>query len=218
MTDLVIIGAGGHGKETLWNAAEMNEQKHCFRILGFIDENPELWGKRIDDVPVLGGFDWIEENRSPTLRCVCGVGNPIIRKRLNTRIENIGIGFETIIHPSVRMSKYVDLGRDVVLAAGVILTSGITIQEHAYINTGTIISHDAVIHPYVNCAPGCRISGHTELHEGAHLGTGVKVINNITIGEWARIGAGAVVVRDVPPYSVSVGVPAKVIKNRDITF
>lgn len=46
------------------------------------------------------------------------------------------------------------------------------------------------------------------------LGTGVKVLDGVTIGRGSVIGAGAVVTKDIPPYSVAVGVPAKVISQR----
>lgn len=46
------------------------------------------------------------------------------------------------------------------------------------------------------------------------IGNGAIVINGVSVGDGAIIGAGAVVTKDVPPYSVVVGVPAKVIKKR----
>ncbi|PPS43127.1 DapH/DapD/GlmU-related protein [Chroococcidiopsis sp. TS-821] len=48
------------------------------------------------------------------------------------------------------------------------------------------------------------------------LGTGVKVLDGVTIGKGSVIGAGAVVTKDIPPYSVAVGVPAKVISKRQL--
>ena len=46
------------------------------------------------------------------------------------------------------------------------------------------------------------------------LGTGVKVLDGVTIGRGCVIGSGAIVTKDIPPYSVAVGIPAKVIKQR----
>ena len=46
------------------------------------------------------------------------------------------------------------------------------------------------------------------------IGNGAIVINGVTVGDGAIIGAGAVVTKDVPPYSVVVGCPARVIKKR----
>lgn len=49
--------------------------------------------------------------------------------------------------------------------------------------------------------------------DGAHLGIGSIIMPGVTIGEGAVIGAGSVVTRDIPPYCVAVGAPAKVIKS-----
>lgn len=51
------------------------------------------------------------------------------------------------------------------------------------------------------------------IKDGAHIGIGAIIMPGVTIGKGAVIGAGSVVTRDVPDYSVAVGVPAKVIKS-----
>ncbi len=53
------------------------------------------------------------------------------------------------------------------------------------------------------------------IEDDCWLGTGVKVLDGVTIGQGSVIGAGAVVTKDIPPYSVAVGVPAKVISQRN---
>lgn len=52
------------------------------------------------------------------------------------------------------------------------------------------------------------------IEDDCWLGTGVKVLDGVTIGQGSVIGAGAVVTKDIPPYSVAVGVPAKVVAQR----
>lgn len=60
--------------------------------------------------------------------------------------------------------------------------------------------------------------GHTYkgivIEDDCWLGSGVKVVDGVTIGRGSIIGAGAVVNKDIPPYSIAVGVPAKVIGSR----
>jgi sugar O-acyltransferase (sialic acid O-acetyltransferase NeuD family) len=193
----------------------MNHDRKQFDILGFVDDNPDLWGRTLADLPVLGGFGWLQKNWSPDLRGICGIGNTVIRKRVYQRAQGIGLKFTSLIHPSAQMSKYVELGQGVVITAGTILTTQIEIHDHVFLNLSCTIGHDAVLEPYANCAPSCNISGDVRLKEGAHLGTGVQVIPNLTVGEWTRVGAGAVVIRDLPSHSVAVGVPAKVIKTME---
>lgn len=52
------------------------------------------------------------------------------------------------------------------------------------------------------------------IEDDCWLGTGVKVLDGVTVGRGSVIGAGAIVNRDIPPYSIAVGVPAKVIRQR----
>lgn len=51
------------------------------------------------------------------------------------------------------------------------------------------------------------------IKDGAHIGIGAIIMPGVTIGEGAVIGAGSVVTKDIPPYCVAVGAPAKVIKS-----
>ena len=64
MKDLVIIGAGGLGREVAQLIMDINQDKKTWNVLGFIDETIEKQGSVINDTAVLGGFDWFEkENR-----------------------------------------------------------------------------------------------------------------------------------------------------------
>ncbi|MUG96891.1 acyltransferase [Scytonema sp. UIC 10036] len=51
-----------------------------------------------------------------------------------------------------------------------------------------------------------------EIQDNVWIGSGVRILDGVTIGKGSVIGAGAVVTKDIPPFSIAVGVPAKVIK------
>ncbi|GAB2771862.1 hypothetical protein GCM10027275_13330 [Rhabdobacter roseus] len=51
------------------------------------------------------------------------------------------------------------------------------------------------------------------IKDGAHIGIGAILMPGVTIGEGAIVGAGSVVTKDIPPYSIAVGAPARVIKT-----
>ena len=51
--------------------------------------------------------------------------------------------------------------------------------------------------------------------DGAWIGAGAIVLDGVTVGEGAVVGAGAVVTRDVPPFAVAVGVPTRVVRQRE---
>lgn len=60
------------------------------------------------------------------------------------------------------------------------------------------------------------MAGKVVVEEGCYFGLNACVINGKVVGEWTTVGAGAVVIQDLPSYSVAVGVPARVIKHKDI--
>jgi sugar O-acyltransferase (sialic acid O-acetyltransferase NeuD family) len=213
MTDVVILGAGGFARETYWVFLQDNEEKKKWNVLGFVDDNPKLHGAELCNIPVLGGFDWLEQNSGKNFEVICGVGNPRSRKAIAGCAANRGFKFCTLVHPNARMSRWVELGAGTIVAAGAILTTQIKIGPHTIVNFGTTVGHDTSIGAYCNISPGCHISGCVKFGDGVEFGTGAVIIHGRSIGDWSVIGAGAAVGIDVPSHVTAVGVPCRVIKN-----
>jgi acetyltransferase-like isoleucine patch superfamily enzyme len=91
------------------------------------------------------------------------------------------------------------IGADTMLAGG------------CYINGGGYAIDGPVDRPMREQA--VQMSGVT-IEEDCWLGAGVTVVAGVRIGRGSVIGAGALVNRDIPPYSVAVGVPARVVRRR----
>lgn len=214
MKSVVIIGAGGFGREVVEIFKDQNKISKTWDILGFIDENQELQGKLVNGYPVLGSLDWLREHRGDNLGCVCAIGTCETRKQVVEKLRETGINYYNAIHPSVIMSEFVEMGVGVIICAGSILTVNIKIGDHVHIDTNCSIAHDAVIGNYCRLNPGVKINGNNHLGEGVYVGTGATFIQEVSIGDWSMIGAGAVVSKDIPERVVAVGMPARVIKQK----
>jgi len=213
MKDVVILGAGGFAREVWWALEEMNTECNQWNILGFIDENPDAKGKSLCELPVLGGFEWFKNEFKPQV--ICGVGGNAIRRRFAEKGSSLGLEFCTVVHPSARLSRFVDLGKGTVVCAGTLLTTQIKIGEHVNLNLDCTVGHDSVIESYCNLSPGVHISGQVRLEEAVTIGTGAVLLPAVRVGHDSVIGAGAVVNKDIPALSLAIGVPAKVVKSLD---
>lgn len=134
----------------------------------------------------------------------------------------------------MRLGDWVHLDRGVDVKAH--RQAEIEIGSHTYIGPYTCLSGDSI-----KIGKDCLIASHSGIYANNHifadperlireqgssyrgivieddcwLGTGVRVVDGVTIGQGSVVGAGAVVTKDIPPYSIAVGIPAKVIGQRD---
>lgn len=130
-------------------------------------------------------------------------------------LEEYGIPIATIIHPSAIISPTAQVNHGSTILANAVIHTLARIGTGCIINTGAIVEHDCVIKDFVNMSPNCAMAGHCSVESRAFLGIGSTLSPAVTIGEDAVIGAGAVVLTDIPAHATAVGVPAKIIKQRD---
>nr|WP_294351613.1 acetyltransferase [uncultured Clostridium sp.] len=212
--DIVIIGAGGFGREIVWLISSINKDKRLWNLIGFIDEDESKIGKIINGYKVLGNLEYFKDNRN--IYYVCAIGNAKSRKEVVEKCREYKIKAATLIDPSVKMDKEsCSIGEGSIICAGNILTTNINIKDHIIINLSCTIGHDVVIEDFVTIYPGVNVSGNCNLGSCSELGTGSKIIEGKSIGSNSIIGAGTVVIRDIKDNCTAVGVPAKIIKDKD---
>ena len=208
--DIVIIGAGGHGRVVL--DIIRAENKH--RPVGFLDGNELLKGQSVDSLPVLGDIMNTEQLKYKGVTgAIIAIGDNRIRREYATLVENCGLELINAIHPTANIASASQIGNNVVIAAGAMLCAHCRIGDSAILNTGSIVDHESVIGTAAHICPGSRLAGRVMVQSGAFVGIGATVIQNITIGTDAVVGAGAVVIRDVPAGCTVVGVPARMVRS-----
>lgn len=210
MKPLVIAGAGGLGREVAWLVEDINRVHPEWDFIGFLDDMANT--ATIEGYPVLGPISSVLEI-SPRPLVVIAIANSRNRVRIATDLLNGGIQLATIVHPSAKLSQYVRIGEGSIICADAVLTTNIELGQSCIINPSCFIGHDTVLKDYVSLMPCVRVAGEVEVGTGCFLGIGSCVINRTSIGEWSYIGAGATVVSSIAPYSLAVGVPARIIKD-----
>jgi sugar O-acyltransferase (sialic acid O-acetyltransferase NeuD family) len=208
--ELVLIGAGGFARETAEAVRAVNAEQPTWDLVGYVDDDPELHGVRVDGLPVLGPLT--ELKRLPAAHVVVCTGHPgnyFSRKRLVRRLDLDPAHLATVVHPSAVLPATARIGQGSVLLAGVIATAAVTIGNHVAIMPGTVLTHDDVLGDYATVAAGVRLAGGVRVGEGAYLGAGALVRERGSVGAWSLVGMGAVVLDDVPAGEVWAGVPAR---------
>jgi sugar O-acyltransferase (sialic acid O-acetyltransferase NeuD family) len=205
--DLVIAGAGGFAREVAWLVDDINRSQNRWRLVGFLDLAGDE-GRRIRGMPVLDAR--AATSLAPGTQAVVAVGDPQLKQRIVAEVEQLGLSFATLVHPTAQMDSSVTLRPGCIVCAGNILTVNIEVGAHVIINLHCTIGHDTVIGDCTTLSPGCHISGNTTIGRSALIGTGACTIQHTRIGDGTTVGAGAVVIRDLPSGVTAVGIPAKV--------
>lgn len=119
------------------------------------------------------------------------------------------IGNECNICAHTFIENDVKIGNRVTVKSGVFLWDGIDIEDDVFIGPCVAFTNDK--HPRSKQYPEKFLK--TTIKKGASLGANSTILPGITVGEGAMVGAGAVVTRDVAPFTVVAGNPAKILKE-----
>ncbi len=180
----LLIGSVGKGVIFGKNVTLRHPHKIFLGDKVIIDDNCLIDAKGEDNKGILIGEN-VFIGRNTILLCTDG----------DICIEdNVSIGFNT----EIMSANYVKLGKNVV------------VSSYCFLNAATHDFKRIDIPVLEQGSTGRKII----LEDNVWLAANVKVLDGVTVGRDSVIGAGAVVTKDLPPFSVAVGVPAKVIKNR----
>ena len=196
MSPLVIIGAGGHGREAAAIARAVNQHGVTHEPIEVLDDDPDV----ACDGPV-------RPARIAGRPHVVAIGDPTRRAAIVARLGECGPATR-LVHPDATVGPRVHLGAGAIVAAGARLTTDIRTGVHTHLNPNVVVSHDCVLGDFVSCSPGVVLSGTVRIGHRVLLGSGAVVLPGCRVGDDVVVGAGAVVTADVPDGQTVVGVPA----------
>lgn len=212
MKNVIVIGAGGFGRETLdvieaHNASQRTEKLSIHGVLDDSPSNENLKLLEARSINYLGKInDYLEGSESTNY--LVAVGNPTHRKKISENLATNNWKPLTVVHPSAVIGTQVRIGEGSIICAGVLISTNVTLNKHVHINPGAIIGHDTILDDYVSINPGAIISGNVTIADQALIGAGSTVLQGLKVDKKAIVGAGSCVVKNVETNKIVKGIPA----------
>jgi len=209
MKNLVIVGAGGFGREVLAWAEDVCAATGKWTIKGFLDDNSEALTKFGSPKPVLGSVKEYQPELDDEF--LIAIGTPATRLKVAESLAARGAVFATLVHPTAIVGPRVELGEGTIICPRCVVTCDVKIGRHVILNAAATVGHDAQVGDGCTINGHCDVTGFASLGEGTFLGSHAAVAPGIRTGRYSVVGASSVAIRNVPDLATVFGVPAKKI-------
>lgn len=210
MKHLLILGAGGFGREIYWAATESIGYGIEFDVKGYLDPDSHRLDNFEGYPPILGTEDTYKIEEEDVF--ICAFGDVKLKERCCNKIKEKGGKFITLIHKDAYIAKNVIIGEGCVISKGVGISCDIRIGNYVTIQAYAVLGHDVVISDFVSLGTRVFLGGASKIGYASTLHTNSIVLPLINVGSQCVVGAGSVVIRKVKDGETVFGNPAKKVE------
>lgn len=207
MKHLVIIGAGGFGKDVYYFAKNSIGYMEAFDIKGFLDPDIHSFDMFDNMPPIIG-----EENSYVIEKddvFITALGDNKLRQKVVETLSSKGGTFISLLHKTAVVHEDARIGAGCLIQPYAFLGSNSYIGSHTYIQNNSVIGHD------VNIGSFCRIDcnvvfvGGTQSDDFVTVHTSSVINHRVSIGRGAVVGACSFVIKNVKEDTTVIGNPAR---------
>lgn len=205
MKKLIIVGAGGFGREAFFLAQEINRVRPQWEILGFIDDNQNALDGMIGLPPIIGKIS--EWTPSENEVFAMGIASPKAKEKIASILEKKGAKFETLIHPAAMVNEYASIGVGCIVGGRSSVGYMTKIGRFVHL-AGSMVGQSAEVGDFTTSTGFANL---TNAHIGKRvfIGSHAVILNGKKVGDDAFICAGSIVFSNVKAGTKVFGNPAK---------
>ena len=138
------------------------------------------------------------------------------RVRYSRQLRDLGLTPISAIHSSAIICDDTRLGEGLQALPGSIVNDFADVGDFCILNTNCTVGHECTLGVGIHIMSSATLCGLVRVGDYSTIGSNATILPRITIGTNCYVGAGAVVTKDVPDNAVVVGIPAKIIRSRDL--
>ena len=216
-----IVGTGGFAREIAPIAKKMmldRNDSENFKIV-FVSNSSEKESEFINGFDVISEDIFLKQEESIKKYFNIAIADSKLREKIANKFTSLNVEPFKIVCKTATFLDDCVIAEGAIICTQSIMTSNIKIGKYFHSNLNSYVAHDCVIGDFVTFAPSVQCNGNIIIHDYAYIGAGAILKQGtdekpLIIGEGAVIGMGAVVTKDVAPYTVVVGNPAKVLQKK----
>jgi len=206
MKQLVIVGAGGFGREIANAAPDCLGYGTEFALKGFLDRNAAALDGFAGYPPVLGAPEDYAIGAEDVF--FVAMGNLDLRRRNVELLSARGGTFQRLVHKTASLGRNVVIGEGSYIAHHAVLTADTTVGCNVCVFHSSVIGHDCRIGDFSHVSSLVFLGGGVGVGEGVTVHPGVRIAPFKKLGDGATIGIGSVVLANVRPKATVFGIPA----------
>lgn len=197
MTDVIIIGAGGHAAEIdeyiAFNKKVSGNQE--LNIIGFLDDNPASYDRYKFSAPLIGGASDHKVIRGHGY--IIAIAGLKSRRFFIERYKSEGAIFVSFIHFGAYLSGSAIIGEGCIIGPNANIGPNVKIGEYTLINSRCSIGHDTILGNYNSISPNVCFSGFTEVGNENLFGINSATLPGVIVGSRNKIAAGMILDQNI---------------------
>lgn len=204
---IVIVGAGGFGRETLRWAHDAWPDL-APRIAGFLSASEHDLRHRERLPPILG--DPVDFQPRADDALLLAIGIPFVRRRVAELLETRGGTFVTLIHPTATVASSATIGAGSILCPNSVVSDSARLGRHVLVNYHASLGHDASAGDFAVLSPYATLGGDAHIDEDVFLGMHATVGPGVRVGARSKVSANSSALSNAAAESIIYGVPGRI--------